>query len=195
MNEFILYLHGFNSSPESWKARALQAWMAEQGCAGQLLVPAVPENPQHAEQALLQLTQDLCAQHDVTLIGSSLGGFYATWLAETFDCKAVLVNPAVKPHELLSKYLGENSNYHTGKTWTFTREDVDVLARLQQAGITKPERYYVLLQTGDETLDYRQAADYYAAASPTIEQGGDHAFTGFERYFEKIMTFAGIVPA
>jgi predicted esterase YcpF (UPF0227 family) len=114
---------------------------------------------------------------------------YATYLAEKHGWKAVLVNPAVHVHELLRVALGEQTNWYTGEKWVLTEAHLAELAALDVARITQPERYLLLLQTGDEVLDYRTAQAYYTGARQIVEPGGDHGFAGFERHFQTILDF------
>lgn len=184
----IVYLHGFNSSPASGKARELGEFMARAGRGDEYLCPALPDRPQ---EAVAQVEARLAgiAPQSVTLVGSSLGGFYATYLAETHGFKAVLVNPAVHAHELLRDALGPQTNWHTGEKWLFTESHLAELAALDRVSITRPERYLLLVQTGDAVLDYRAAAAYYAGARQIVEAGGDHGFVGFARHFQTILDF------
>jgi hypothetical protein len=183
----IVYLHGFNSSPASGKARQLGEHMASLGREADYLCPALENSP----RAAIAQIEALIVQHPgpVTLVGSSLGGFYATYLAERHDWKAVLVNPAVHAHVLLRDALGPQKNWHTGETWTFDETHLDELAALDVPAITRPARYLLLAQTGDEVLDYRDAVAYYAGARQIIEEGGNHGFAGFERHFPTILDF------
>ena len=126
------------------------------------------------------------------MAGSSLGGFYATALAEHYGCRAVLINPAVRPHLLLQKYIGENVNYYTDEHWQFDASHVEQLRQLDVAHISQPQRYLLMLQTGDETLDYRDAEAKYAGCPAIMEQGGDHSFAGFERHIPRMLEFCGI---
>jgi len=189
---FILYLHGFNSSPQSYKAQAMLRHMQQAKLSSQLCIADIPPRPSDAEPYLLTLAAELNDRYQLSVVGSSLGGFYATWLAEQFDLRAVLINPAVMPHERLVEYLGENENYQTGETWTFTQEDIDTLESMVPTSIAHPEKYRVLLQTGDETLDYQQALQKYAGCPSIVEQGGSHEFSGFERYLDKILSFCNV---
>ena len=184
----IVYLHGFNSSPASSKARQLNAFMAHNGRLADYACPALPNSPRAAIAAI----EATLAQTDlatITLVGSSLGGFYATWLAEKHGCKAILVNPAVHAHTLLRSALGPQKNWHSGEQWTLTEAHLDELTALDIARISRPERYLLLAQTGDEVLDYRDAVAYYAGAKQIIEDGGDHGFAGFERHFQTLLDF------
>jgi hypothetical protein len=183
----LVYLHGFNSSPASGKARQLGEHMAAIGRAAEYVCPALANRPR---EAIAQVESVLAAHSGpLTLVGSSLGGFYATYLAEKLGCKAVLVNPAVHAHRLLAGALGPQKNWHSGDTWEFTEAHLAELAALDVPAITRPERYLLLAQTGDEVLDYRDAVAYYAGARQIVEQGGDHGFAGFERHFQTLLDF------
>jgi hypothetical protein len=184
----IVYLHGFNSSPASGKARQLGEHMPGLGRSADYYCPALPNSPREAI-ALVEAELEQRHPESVTLIGSSLGGFYATWLAEKHGWKAVLVNPAVHAHALLRAALGTQTNWHTGEQWELTEAHLAELAALDVERITRPERYLLLVQTGDEVLDYRDAVAYYAGATQIIEDGGDHGFAGFERHYQTILDF------
>ncbi len=184
----IVYLHGFNSSPASGKARQLGEHMAAIGRQADYFCPALPNSPREA----IALVEAELAQRrptTVTLVGSSLGGFYATYLAEKHGWKAVLVNPAVHAHALLRSALGPQTHWHTGEQWELTEAHLAELAALDADAITRLERYLLLVQTGDEVLDYRDAVAYYAGATQIIEDGGDHGFAGFERHYQTILDF------
>ncbi len=184
----IVYLHGFNSSPASGKARQLGEHMASLGRQADYLCPQLPNSP---HEAIALVEADLARRQPdaVTLVGSSLGGFYATHLAEKHGWKAVLVNPAVHAHLLLRSALGPQTNWHSGEKWELTEAHLAELAALDVPAVTLPERYLLLAQTGDEVLDYRDAVAYYTGATQIIEEGGDHGFAGFERHFQTILDF------
>lgn len=184
----IVYLHGFNSSPASGKARQLGEHMAGLGRQADYFCPALPDRPR---DAVAHVEAELAQRHpeSVTLVGSSLGGFYATHLAEKHGWKAVLVNPAVHAHILMRSSLGPQTNWHTGEKWVLTEAHLAELAAMDVMTITRPARYLLLAQTGDEVLDYRDAVAYYAGATQIIETGGDHGFAGFERHFQTILDF------
>jgi uncharacterized protein len=184
----IVYLHGFNSSPASGKARQLGEHMASTGRLADYYCPALPNSPRKAI-AEIESTLARSRPDAITLIGSSLGGFYATHLAEKHGWKAVLVNPAVHAHKLLRGALGPQTNWHSGEKWVLTEAHLAELAAIDAEAITLPERYLLLAQTGDEVLDYRDAVAYYAGATQIIEAGGDHGFAGFERHFQTILDF------
>ncbi|MCM8594611.1 YqiA/YcfP family alpha/beta fold hydrolase [Accumulibacter sp.] len=185
----ILYLHGFCSSPASWKARLLGERLAALGLAERLLCPALPPVP-FAAIALAESLLARCAG-TVTLLGSSLGGYYAAWLAEKHDLRAVLVNPVVMAPELLAGLIGGHSNFHTGERFEFTSEHVDQLRALEAPRVT-PLRYLLLVETGDEVLDYRQAVSRYAGSRQIVLEGGDHSFRRFPEFVPQILEFCGL---
>ncbi|MED5607564.1 hypothetical protein SAMN05216189_100691 [Pseudomonas delhiensis] len=187
----ILYIHGFNSSPASQKARQLMAVMGRLGLQAHL---RVPELHHHPRQAMAQLEAAIGELDRPLLVGSSLGGYYATHLAERHGLKALLINPAVLPHGRFDGYLGPQKNHYSGEEWVLTQEHVDALAELEVPPPVDAARYQVWLQTGDETLDYKVAAVFYRACALRIEAGGDHSFQGFARWLPALLAFAG-VPA
>jgi predicted esterase YcpF (UPF0227 family) len=187
----ILYLHGFNSAPSSHKARTLAAWMQARGLADCLSCPALPHRPEQAV-ALIDAELQSAGADTVTLVGSSLGGFYATWFAEKYALRAVLIQPAVTPQLGLESYLGTQKNLYTGAEYELTREHIEGWRRLV-AGSIDPERYLLLLETGDEVLDYREALARYEGARTVLRQGGDHALQCFPEMIPRILAFAGIV--
>ena len=195
----LIYIHGFNSSPASFKANLLKKYVQSAHIEDRLHVPFVPADPLRAIDSLRTLVEKQLANASsedkgcpVCLIGSSLGGYYATWLAEQYDCRAVLVNPAVRPFELFEEYLGVNTNLYTGEKYELTREHIQQLRELDVERISKPDRYLLLLQTGDEVLDYKLAMEKYAAVPSIVEEGGAHEFMGFDRHLETVLAFCGI---
>jgi len=182
----ILYLHGFNSSPRSHKAQLLGRYLAERGLGAHYACPALPPL---ASDALDEIERQL-RQEDLCFVGSSLGGFYATYLAEKHAAKAVLINPAIEPHVGLRAYLGPQSNLHTGAPYELTEAHLRAWEALVVPRIT-PERYLLLVETGDEVLDYRQAVRRYAGCEQTVVKGGDHSLQSFPQHLPRIVEFAG----
>ena len=182
----ILYLHGFCSSPESWKARLLADAMTRRGQGERFFCPFLSPVPREA----IAQAEEIIGRHDgsLTVVGSSLGGFYATWLAEKFDLRAVLVNPAVVAPISLEKYLGTQTNLHTQETFEFTVEHIAQLRALEVERVT-PERYLLMVETGDEVLDYRQAVARYAGCRQIALEGGDHSFTRFPDCLPQLIEF------
>ncbi|MGH8618619.1 MAG: YqiA/YcfP family alpha/beta fold hydrolase [Burkholderiales bacterium] len=187
MTARIVYLHGFNSSPQSFKARLVADAMAAGGHAADYVCPALPPQPAAAIALAAAAIEVLGA---TALIGSSLGGYYATHLAERLGLTAVLVNPAVRPYELLAGHIGPQKNFHTGAAYELTRADVDALRALEVA-VTRPERYFLMVTTGDEVLDYRQAVALYRGAPQLVIEGGDHAFREFGAHLPAVFDFCG----
>ena len=185
----ILYLHGFTSGPQSHKAQALGARMRERGLGEQFVCPQLPASPREA----VALTTDLIKRHGVgTVVGSSLGGYYSTYLAETSDLKAVLVNPAVVAHLSLQDYVGPQRWLYTNESFEFTRDHVEELRAIEVPVLSKPQNVWLLVEEGDETLDYRHAVGRYAGARQTVLPGGDHSFTRWDDYLDSIIEFAGL---
>ncbi len=189
----LLYLHGFNSSPESHKAQLVTRHMSDNNCLDQLLCPQIPAVPEEARLFLEQLVEETLEDHQLNFVGSSLGGYYATYLAEKYSGTATLINPSVKPYETLRAFLGENKFYFDEGCWEFDESHIQQLEDMKVEAITEAERYLVLLQTGDETLDYREAESKYRDSHCIIEQGGDHSFVDLQRFIPKIMQFSKIL--
>jgi predicted esterase YcpF (UPF0227 family) len=185
----LIYLHGFLSAPASRKAKILGAEMRRLGRAQSYMVPALPLDPARAIEAI-ETVISLAQSEPVCLIGSSLGGYYATYLAEKHKLRAVLVNPAVRPYQLLQNYLGPQRNLYSGEEFVVTHEHLAALRALDVEEISWPERYLLLVETGDEILDYREAVEKFRAAKQVVIQGGDHSFTRFEEYIPLILEFA-----
>lgn len=186
----IVYLHGFNSSPQSAKAQYLRRYLEERGRGGEFLCPRLPHRPTLAVAAV-EAEMARRPQENITLIGSSLGGFYATWLAETHDLRAVLINPATDPHVGLRAYLGPQQGFHGGEDYELTEEHLHEWKELAVAQ-PDPERYLLLVETGDEVLDYRWAVRKYRGAKQVVVQGGDHSLASFSEQIPLILDFAGM---
>lgn len=181
----LIYIHGFNSSPASMKAQKLKARLAALGREAEFAAPALP----HAPAQAAALLDALVARHPgAALVGSSLGGYYAAWLAERHARRAALLNPAVRPYELLAAHLGPQQNLYTGERYELTQADVDALRALEPPEI-RPERYLLLVATGDEVLDHRDALARFRGARTLIVEGGDHALTAFPDYIDEVLAF------
>ncbi|WP_024872370.1 esterase YqiA [Tolumonas lignilytica] len=188
MSPTLIYLHGFNSTPDSVKARQMKEYLTKELPDIQICIPALPNTPAATWQMLQQILADL-GDRPLGLVGSSMGGFWATKIAEVYGHKAVVVNPAVQPHHLLQQLLGPQQNPYTGEKYLLEPQHVTELRELGVPELHHPERIWLLQQQGDEVLDYRHALQFYHFARTTIEQGGNHAFIGFERYCAQIVRF------
>ncbi|MGZ3253402.1 MAG: YqiA/YcfP family alpha/beta fold hydrolase [Burkholderiaceae bacterium] len=187
----IVYLHGFRSSPHSFKARVIAERMKKLGRGSEYCCPQLPASPRQAIQLASTIVQQRLP-NQITLIGSSLGGYYATWLAEQFGCRAVLLNPAIKPSRDLEKYVGVMTAFHSDEPFEFKREYIDELKEFAIETIMKPERYYLIAATGDEVLDWREMTAHYVGAQQRVIDGSDHALSDFENDVDDVLAFCGI---
>jgi predicted esterase YcpF (UPF0227 family) len=185
----LLYLHGFRSSPRSFKARVVGARMRALGRENELICPHLPASPREAA-ALMRTLTDRYPADRLAIVGSSLGGYYATWLAEQRGCRAVLLNPAVDPLKDLDQHVGVTTEFHSDQPFEFRREYIDELRALKVDAITRPERYYLVAATGDEVLDYRDMVRHYAGARQLVLEGSDHAISEFETIVDDVLAFA-----
>jgi predicted esterase YcpF (UPF0227 family) len=185
---FVLYLHGFNSAPQSAKAQQTVAYFAAHHPAIPVMVPALQVSPAEAMRrirALLAQTGRDC----LGVIGSSLGGFYALHLQAELGLRVVLVNPAVRPYDRLQEYLGENTNWYTGERYRVKAQHMDELRALSRPTAASPHLIYLLTQTGDATLDHREALTSLAGARLWVQAGGSHAFEDFPAALPSIADF------
>lgn len=191
---YLLYLHGFRSSPRSFKARVVQETLERAGRGDRLICPQLPASPRAAIDLALRLV-DGHAPDKLAIVGSSLGGFYATWLAEHLGARAVLINPAVDPTRNLDKHVGVTTAWHSSEPFEFRREYIGELEALKVARITRPERYFLLAATGDEVLDYRDMVAHYPGARQHVIDGSDHAIPEFPQYVDEVLAFCGLGAA
>lgn len=190
----ILYLHGFRSSPTSFKARMMADAMAARGLQDDWACPQLPASPREAIDLALGIARQQLARatepRALTVVGSSLGGFYATWLAEQLGCKAVLLNPAVEAARDLATQVGEHRMYHSDAPFQFLPEYVEELAALHVSRISQPDRYFLVAATGDEVLDWREMRDRYAGCRQRIVTGSDHGLSDFADWMPEVLEFA-----
>ncbi|QXP84437.1 YqiA/YcfP family alpha/beta fold hydrolase [Methylococcus sp. ANG] len=184
----IIYLHGFCSSPRSEKARLLGQRMAERAMSDRFWCEQLPAGPRQA----IEFVEGVLAKCPTppALVGSSLGGYYAAYLAEKHDLRAVLINPAAFAYQSLAPAVGPQRNLYTGEPFEFTEWHLAELAELEVPRLSRPERFWLMVETGDEVLDYREAVEKYAGARQTVIEGGDHSFRHFADYLDAIIDFS-----
>jgi len=184
----LIYIHGFNSSPASAKAQLLKARLEALGRGAEFAAPALPPSPARAAELL----DGLMARHPgAALVGSSLGGYYATWLSEKHAMRAVLLNPAVRPYELLAPLVGLQKRFQTGEEYVFTTQHVAELRSLEVERIS-PARYLLIVAKGDEVLDYRKAVERYRGCRQIVVEGGDHGLSDFVDHLDAVLEFCGV---
>jgi predicted esterase YcpF (UPF0227 family) len=185
----LLYLHGFRSSPRSFKAQRLQAWLAAHRPEVHWWCPQLPPSPREAMALLREGTADWPAQGSAVL-GSSLGGFYATVMAEATGWPAVLINPAIDPARDLAAYVGELTAFHAPEEhFLFSGEDVAALRAMTPGPITRPERYFAIIAKGDEVLDWREMSARYPGTNMLLLEGSDHALSDFDVHLPHLLRF------
>ncbi len=187
----LLYLHGFRSSPQSAKARRVAQWMQSHRPDVTWWCPQLPPSPQLAMALLVDGTADWPSDSSA-VIGSSLGGFYATALAERNGWPAVLLNPAVNPARDLAKHIGETTAWHSDEPFFFRPEFVAQLQSMTPAAITLPDRYLAVIAKGDEVLDWREMRSRYAGCHVKLLDGSDHALSDFDAHLPEVLAFLGL---
>ena len=188
----LLYLHGFRSSPRSTKAEKMAAAVKARHPGVHWWCPQLPPSPRESMALLMDGIQDW-PKGNMALVGSSLGGFYATWIAARTGCPAVLLNPAVDPARDLARYIGEQTAWHDPlQTFFFRPEYVQELRDLQAGPLPHPERIYTLIAKGDEVLDWREMQGRYAGAQGRLLEGGDHALSDFDTHIDAVLDFLAL---
>jgi len=188
----LLYLHGFRSSPLSTKAQQTLAWVRQHRPDMQWWCPQLPASPKAAVELICKGVATWPHER-MAVIGSSLGGFYATVVAERVGCPAVLLNPAVNPARDLARHIGETTAWHSDERFFFEPQFVDELAALTPSAITRPERYFAVIAKGDELLDWREMAERYAGCRIKLLEDGDHALSDFEsQHLRDVVAFLAL---
>ena len=190
----LLYLHGFRSSPQSAKARLLAARVAAGHPGVTWWCPKLPPSPRAAAALIERGTADWPAER-MAVVGSSLGGFYATWLAGRRGCKSVVLNPAVEPARDLAAHIGEQTAWHDPAEHFFFRpEYIDELRALSTGQpLAQPERFFAVIAKGDELLDWREMTARYAGAQVRLLEDSDHALSDFDQHIDAVLTFLDLV--
>jgi uncharacterized protein len=186
----ILYLHGFRSSPQSFKARLLGEHLAAVGRGDVYVCPQLPPEPAAAIELALGLARPV-PPNKLCLIGSSLGGYYATWLAEQLGCRAILLNPALRAFEKLAAHVGPQEAFHEGgEAFEFKPAYLKQLRALHVPAISRPERYFLIAAKGDELLDWREMVAAFPNARHKVLEGSDHGLSDFTDYIHEVLMFA-----
>jgi predicted esterase YcpF (UPF0227 family) len=193
MQQNILYIHGFNSSPLSVKAEQTRRYLQDNFPQIHVYCPQIVSNPKGAINQLEKIIQSSQADSTWYFIGSSLGGYFASYLSEKYNYPCVLVNPAIKPFELLEDYLGEQVNPYTEEVYQVTKSHMLDLKAIESRSLSfdteQKNNYLVMVQTDDEVLNYKQAVEKYQHCRLIVEQGGDHSFVNFEQHLPAITEF------
>ncbi len=188
----LLYLHGFRSSPLSTKARLMAARVARAHPRVTWWCPQLPPSPREAG-ALIEHGIQAWPPGTMAVVGSSLGGFYASWVAERWACKAVLLNPAVDPARDLAKYIGEHTSWHDpAERFFFKAGYVDELRQLAVTGLAQPQNYLAIIAKGDEVLDWREMTGRYPGACIKLLDGSDHAISDFAGHMDEVFSFLNL---
>lgn len=187
----ILYLHGFRSSPASKKATQIRAALQSRGLEDDYVCPQLPTSPRAAIGVALAAAK-LEDPAKLALIGSSLGGYYATFVAEQLGCRAVLLNPAIRPYDDLRGYVGVQPVYFSGASIDMKPEYIDELRAIDTPRITRPERYFLVAATGDELIDWKTMAAKYEGCRRRVIEGSDHSISDFANYLDEVLAFCGI---
>lgn len=190
----LLYLHGFRSSPHSAKAQTLARWLAQHRPDVHFWCPQLPPSPREAMAGVMAGIAGW-PRDGMAVVGSSLGGFYASVVAEATGCRAVVLNPAVDPARDLARHIGEHSAWHDPQERFFFRpEFVDELRALTPATLTRPERYAAVIAQGDELLDWREMAARHAGACTLLLDGSDHGLSDFDQHLFFVLRFLQLIP-
>tara|TARA_R110001599_G_scaffold64023_3_gene179126 strand:- start:765326 stop:765907 length:582 start_codon:yes stop_codon:yes gene_type:complete len=187
----ILYLHGFRSSPLSFKTSLLARQMNVLGRGDEYTCPQLPASPRAAIELAMSIAR-LVAPQDLCLIGSSLGGYYATWMAEKIGCRAVLLNPAVHAARDLRTQVGVKTQYHSNQAFEFKAEYIAELEALSVSTITQAQRYFLIAAKGDELLDWREMVAHFPQARQQVIDGSDHGLSDFADYAVQVLAFCGV---
>jgi predicted esterase YcpF (UPF0227 family) len=187
----LLYLHGFRSSPQSTKAKLTAAWMQQHRPDVQWWCPQLPPSPRDAMQLVRGGVAGWPAARS-GVIGSSLGGFYATALAEQLGWRAVLLNPAVDPARDLTQYIGETTAWHSDERFFFRPEFIAELRALAPDTLTDLQRYFAVIAKGDEVLSWVEMSERYRGCRVKLLEGSDHALSDFDTHLPEVTAFLSL---
>ena len=190
MSKTILYFHGFASSSNSNKAKVLKKYISKNHKNTEIIIPDLDNNFKLAVSQIHTLIDN--AKHPIVFIGSSLGGYYASYFSTKLKTKSVLINPAIPPLKDFEMYLGENENYSTGEKFIITPEDIRYIRKMSHKKYANAENTYVLLESGDEVLPYKETAKYFSGSYLDIIYGGSHSYESLDEKLKNIVNFLEI---
>ena len=190
MSKTILYFHGFASSSNSNKAKILKKYISKNYKNAEIIIPDIDNNFKLAVNQIHDLIDN--AKHPIVFIGSSLGGYYASYFSSKFKTKSVLINPAIPPLKDFEMYLGENENYSTGEKFIITPEDIRYIRKMSYKKYSNAENTYVLLESGDEVLNYKETTKYFSGSYLDIIYGGSHSYESLKEKLKNIVNFIEI---
>ncbi|MDA7851275.1 esterase [Gammaproteobacteria bacterium] len=190
MTKTILYFHGFKSSSKSSKAQSLKNFIAKNTKNTKIIIPDLDDNFQNAHNQIEELIR--LSGSNIVFMGSSLGGYYASYFSQKFKKKAVLINPAVHPLKDFEVHLGENENYSSGNKFNISSKEISFVRTLSYKKLLTPNDLLILLESGDEILKYNKSASYFSGAYIDITFGGNHSYSSFKSKFHKIQKFLDI---
>ncbi len=190
MTKTILYFHGFKSSSKSSKAQSLKNFIAKNTKNTKIIIPDLDDNFQNAHNQIEELIR--LSGSNIVFMGSSLGGYYASYFSQKLKKKAVLINPAVHPLKDFEVHLGENENYSSGNKFNISSKEISFIRTLSYKKLPMPNDLLILLESGDEILKYNKSASYFSGAYIDIAFGGNHSYSLFKSKFHKIQKFLDI---
>ncbi len=190
MTKTILYFHGFKSSSKSSKAQSLKNFIAKNAKNTKIIIPDLDDNFQNAHNQIEELIR--LSGSNIVFMGSSLGGYYASYFSQKLKKKAVLINPAVHPLKDFEVHLGENENYSSGNKFNISSKEISFVRTLSYKKLLTPNDLLILLESGDEILKYNKSASYFSGAYIDIVFGGNHSYSSFKSKFHKIQKFLDI---
>ena len=190
MSKTILYFHGFASSSNSNKAKVLKKYISKNHKNTEIIIPDLNNNFKLAVSQINTLIDN--AKHPIVFIGSSLGGYYASYFSTKLKTKSVLINPAIPPLKDFEMYLGENENYSTGEKFIITQEDIRYIRKMSYKKYANTENTYVLLESGDEVLNYKETAKYFSGSYIDVIYGGSHSYESLDEKLKNIVNFIEI---
>ena len=190
MTKTILYFHGFKSSSESSKAQNIKHFITKNTKKTKIIIPDLDDNFQNAHNQIEELIR--LSGSNIVFMGSSLGGYYASYFSQKLKKKAVLINPAVHPLKDFEVHLGENENYSSGNKFNISSKEISFVRTLSYKKLLTPNDLLILLESGDEILKYNKSASYFSGAYIDIAFGGNHSYSSFKSKFHKIQKFLDI---